>query len=78
MDNGAYEKYRQENPVVQTLLSTYDHITMFPEQLTNEEIVLLVTLPLIAIYAVGKLIYTHFIKKERMTPVFKICKHEKS
>ena len=64
MDNGAYEKYRQENPVVNTLLSTYDHITMFPEQLTNEEIVLLVTLPLIALYAVGKLIYNYFFKKK--------------
>ena len=64
MDNGAYEKYKQENPVVNTLLSTYDHITLFPEQLTNEEIVLLVTLPLIALYAVAKLIYTHFIKKK--------------
>jgi len=31
MDNGAYEKYKQEHPVVNTLLSTYDHITMFPE-----------------------------------------------
>jgi hypothetical protein len=65
MDNGAYEKYRQENPVVNTLLSTYDHITMFPEQLTNEEIVLLVTLPLIAFYAVVRLIYTHFFKKKK-------------
>jgi hypothetical protein len=64
MDNGAYDKYRQEHPVINTILSTYDHITMFPEQLTNEEIVLLVTLPLIALYAVGKLIYTHFIKKK--------------
>ena len=64
MDNGAYEKYRQEHPVVNTFLSTYDHITMLPEQLSNEEIVLLVTLPLIALYAVGKLIYTHFIKKQ--------------
>ncbi len=64
MDNGAYEKYQQEHPVIQTLLSTYDHITLFPEQLTNEEIVLLVTLPLIALYAVGKLIYAHFIKKK--------------
>jgi hypothetical protein len=64
MDNGAYEKYRQEHPVVQTLLSTYDHITMFPEQLTNEEIVLIVVFPLIALYAVGRLIYTHFLKKK--------------
>ena len=64
MDNGAYEKYRQENPVVNTFITTYEHVTMFPEQLTNEEIVLLVTFPLIALFAVGKLIYTHFIKKK--------------
>lgn len=63
MDNGEYIKYIRENPVVNTLLSTYDHVTVFPEQLTNEEIVLLVTLPLIALYAVGKLIYNHFSKK---------------
>jgi hypothetical protein len=65
MDNGEYIKYIRENPVVNTLLSTYDHITMFPEQLSNEEIVLIVVLPLIALFAVGRLIYTHFlIKKE--------------
>ena len=64
MDNGAYEKYRQEHPVVQTLLSTYDHITMFPEQLSNQEIVLIVVLPLIALYAVGRLIYTPFFKRK--------------
>ena len=64
MDNGEYIKYIRENPVVNTLLSTYDHITMFPEQLSNEEIVLIVVLPLIALYAVGKLIYTHFFKKK--------------
>ena len=64
MDNGAYEKYRQEHPVVNTLLSTYDHITMFPEHWSNQEIVLLVTLPLIGLYAVSKLMYTHFLKKK--------------
>jgi hypothetical protein len=37
---------------------------MFPEQLTNQEIVLLVVLPLTALYAVGKLIHTHFFKKK--------------
>jgi hypothetical protein len=63
MDNGAYEKYRQEHPVVNTLLSTYDHITMIPEHWANQEIVLLVTLPLIALYAVVKLISTHFFRK---------------
>jgi hypothetical protein len=64
MDNGAYEKYRQEHPVVNTLLSTYDHITMLPEHWSNQEIVLLLTLPLIALYAVGKLIHTYFLKKK--------------
>jgi len=65
MDNGAYAKYRQENPVVNTFITTYEHVTMFPEQLTNEEIVLLVTFPLIALYAVCKLIYKHFFKKKK-------------
>ena len=41
MDNGAYLKYRNENPVVNTFITTYEHVTMFPEQLTNEEIVVL-------------------------------------
>ena len=41
MDNGAYMKYRNENPVVNTFITTYEHVTMFPEQLTNEEIVVL-------------------------------------
>ncbi len=56
MDNGAYEKYRQENPVVNTLLTTYEHLTLFPEKLTNEEIVLMATFVLLAVYAVVKLI----------------------
>lgn len=63
MDNGAYEKYRQENPVVNTFITTYEHVTMFPDQLSNEEIVLLVTLPAIAIYAIVKIIIQHFFKK---------------
>jgi hypothetical protein len=64
MDNGAYEKYRRENPIVNTLTTTYEHITMFPEQLTNVEIILLITLPLIALYAVVRLIYQLFFKKK--------------
>ena len=63
MDNGAYEKYRQENPVVNTFITTYEHITMFPEQLTNEEVIVLVTFSLIALYAVATLIYRNFFKK---------------
>jgi hypothetical protein len=37
---------------------------MFPEHLSNQEIVLLVALPLIAMYAVGKLIYAYFFEKK--------------
>ena len=64
MDNGAYAKYRQENPVVNTLLSTYEHVTMFPEQLTNEEIVVLTTFGVLAIYAIGKVIHRYVFKKK--------------
>ena len=63
MDNGAaYLKYRQENPVVNTFITTYEHITMFPEQLTKEEIILLVIFSLITLYAVVTLIYRTFFK----------------
>ena len=65
MDNGAaYLKYRQENPVVNTLITTYEHITRFPEQLTKEEIILLVIFSLITLYAVVTLIYRTFFKKK--------------
>jgi hypothetical protein len=56
MDNGAYEKYRLENPVVNTLLTTYEHLTMFPEKLTITEIFLIAIFLLFAIYAVVRLI----------------------
>jgi hypothetical protein len=65
MDNGAYEKYRAENPVINTFITTYEHVTMFPEQLTNEEIVLLVTLPLLGLYAVIKLVIQHFYHRKK-------------
>lgn len=65
MDNGAaYLKYRQENPVVNTFITTYEHITMFPEQLTKEEIILLVIFSLVTLYAVVTLIYRTFFKKK--------------
>ena len=36
MDGGAaYLKYREENPVINTFITTYEHVTMFPEQLTE-------------------------------------------
>lgn len=56
MDNGAYEKYRQENPVVNTLLTTYEHLTLYPEQLTNTEMALVAVFVLLGVYAVWKLL----------------------
>ena len=38
MDNGAYEKYRLENPVVNTLLSTYAEIDAHVGTLTNVQL----------------------------------------
>jgi hypothetical protein len=64
MDNGDYLKYIREHPVVNTFLTTYNNFTMFPADLTNQEIVLLVTLPLIALYAVVRLIYQNFLKRK--------------
>lgn len=65
MDKGAaYEKYRQENPVINTFITTYEHITMFPEQLTENEIIVLVTFSVVALYAVVTLIYQKFFKKK--------------
>ena len=52
MDNGAYLKYRQENPVVNTFLSTYEEVAMLPEKLTNEELVVVVVLIFLALYSV--------------------------
>ena len=60
MDNGAYMKYRNENPVVNTFITTYEHITMFPEQLTNEEIVVIATFIFLAAYALIKLLIKVF------------------
>ena len=42
MDNGAYEKYKQENPDVYTPLSTYDYVDQFVHKLTNAELVVCV------------------------------------
>jgi len=65
MDNGRYMQYRYENPVVNTFITTYEHVTMFPEQLTNEEIVVLAVFGFLAIYVLIKLL-------------MKIFKHDKN
>ena len=63
MDNGAYIKYVTEHPVVNTFISSYEYVAMLPEQLSNTELVLVISLPLIALYAVASLLYKYFIKK---------------
>ncbi|MFY8178120.1 MAG: hypothetical protein ACOVKR_01840 [Limnohabitans sp.] len=55
MDNGAYQKYKQENPDVNTPLSTYDYMNKFVHELTNAELVICVvavTLALLAVYKI--------------------------
>ena len=65
MDNGAYIKYVTEHPVVNTFISSYEYVAMLPEQLSNTELVLLISLPLIALYAVVNLLYTYFFKNKK-------------
>jgi len=64
MDNGRYMQYRYENPVVNTFITTYEHVTMFPEQLTNEEIVVLAVFGFLAVYVLVKLFIKIFKHKE--------------
>ena len=63
MDNGAYMKYKLENPVVNVFITTYENVSMFPERLSNEEIVVLTTVFFLAIYATIKLVLKYFFKK---------------
>jgi len=64
MDNGAFMKYRYENPVVNTFITTYEHVTLFPEQLTNEEIVVLGVFGFLAVYVLIKLFIKIFKYKK--------------
>ena len=57
-------KYIYENPVVNTFITTYEHVTMFPEQLTNEEIVVLSVFGFLAVYVLIKLLLKIFKRKE--------------
>ncbi|MBU3649143.1 MAG: hypothetical protein FGM28_02415 [Limnohabitans sp.] len=68
MDNGAYAKYRAENPVVNTLLSTYDEVTHWPEQLSNAELALVIGLGALAIYALVRVLGKLFHRKPSQTP----------
>jgi hypothetical protein len=62
MDNGAFMKYRNENPVVNTFISKYENIS--PEQFTNEEIVVLAVFGFLAVYVLVKLFIKIFKHKE--------------
>jgi heme A synthase len=60
MDNGAYQKYKQENPDVYTPLSTYDYIDEFVHTLTNAELVVCVVAVVLAVFA----LYNIFAKRK--------------
>jgi len=60
MDNGAYEKYKQENPDVYTPLSTYDYVDQFVHQLTNAELVVCAVAVVLAVFALYKI----FVKRK--------------
>jgi hypothetical protein len=55
MDNGAYEKYRAENPVVNTPLSTYDYVELFVHEMTYTELAICGVAVVLAVYAIYKL-----------------------
>lgn len=55
MDNGAYQKYKQEHPDVYTPLSTYDYVNQYVHTLTNAELVVCVVAIVLALIAVYKI-----------------------
>ena len=55
MDNGAYQKYKQDNPDVYTPLSTYDYVDQFVHTLTNAELVVCVVAVVLAVFALYKI-----------------------
>jgi hypothetical protein len=57
MDNGAYEKYKQENPDVYTPLSTYNYIELFVHEMTVTEMVICGLAGVLVVYAIYKLFF---------------------
>ena len=55
MDNGAYQKYKQENPDVYTPLSTYDYLEWFVHEMTLTELVVCGLAAVLVVYALYKL-----------------------
>lgn len=64
MDNGAHEKYRSENPVVNTFLSSLDKAVTEPEQLSQGETAIMVVFLCLAAYASVKLFLKYFSKRK--------------
>ncbi len=60
MDNGAYQKYKQENPDVYTPLSTYDYLEWFVQEMTLAEVVVCGLAAVLAVYALYKI----FLKRK--------------
>ena len=56
MDNGAYAKYKQENPDVYTPLSTYDYVNQFVHELSNAELVVCAVAIGLAVIALYKIV----------------------
>ncbi|WP_408599073.1 hypothetical protein [Limnohabitans sp.] len=63
MDNGAYQKYKQENPDVYTPLTTYDYLDLFVHQLTLTEWVLCGVAVALAVFALYKIFFQRKDKK---------------
>ena len=55
MDNGAYEKYKKENPDVYTPISAYEQIDAYVHELSNAELVVCVVALFLAVFALAKL-----------------------
>lgn len=58
--NEAAESAGKDIPLLKSILTSFEHFASLPEHLSNQEVVLLVTLPLIAIYAVIRLMVQKF------------------
>lgn len=55
MDNGAYEKYKKENPDVYTPLSAYEEIDNYVHELTYTELAVCAVAIVLAVFALYKL-----------------------
>jgi len=57
MDNGAYGKYKQENPDVYTPLSTYDYLDLFVQEMSLTDWALCAIALALALYEIFKIFF---------------------